>query len=326
MFQAANKVSLFLSVPHTSPSDFPSPVWNARVNQAPWFAPKGTSAKPAAPADDRFTRLPPPVSSRRHKHHFSSPVAFFTRKNTDAEARRPVLRHQESGSSQSVTTEESSTGYDGPTTYTPGAMRQRGPPVTTGTGFASHSRSRSAPVVPAVFGSAARKNAAPASMVDRPPVGQTPSRRPSASGPAPAVPAKSTPSKEKAMPPTPLSRNASASAAVSKPPLNRAVSASRTPGAEVTRSRSRGDTAARATVERRPTTTRPPIVYVPTPPSTHAWQKSPAGSTDAVTMPPIAARMMAEQRRGVDRGRPPTTGAGPRRKGSTSRDRAGGRT
>jgi hypothetical protein len=117
------------------------------VNEAPWFRSKAPKASP----EDKFTRLPPPISSRsKHRRHFSSPVAFFTRryKNTDAE--KTALRRNDSGSSRSVTTEES-VGYVAAPIHP--ANRDR-----RGTGFL-HTRTRSEPV-PAMFGTAAARAAA----------------------------------------------------------------------------------------------------------------------------------------------------------------------
>lgn len=314
-------------------------VWNARVNEAPWFR----SPKPSS--DDRLTRLPPPISARtRHRRNFSSPVAFFTRKHkdTDADPEKPALRRQDSASSRSITTEES--GGNGPAiagaAYTGEGQR--------GTGFV-HARARSEPI-PAMFGSAATRANVTAT---RPPLAPTPAkfqsqRRPSESRPSPpAALARSGGGTgiEKPTPPTPaLSRNTSASK--TKTSLGRSGSASAPRGATGTSTTAaavaagsrNGPKAAtppttKPFLDRRPTTTRPPVVYVPTPASTHAWQRSPLTSSDAVgstpgVMPPIAARMMESRER--DRGRPPTAGAGggqghgrsgSRGKKSTSRDR-----
>lgn len=273
------------------------------MNEAPWFRPKA----PKASLEDKFTRLPPPISSRtRHQRHFSSPVAFFTRryKNTDAE--KTTLHRKNSGSSRSVTTEESAGFVAVPVTSAKRDQR--------GTGFL-HTRTRSEPV-PVMFGSAATR--AVTAMPARPPLSNPPAvpqkpqpaRRPSESRPPPATASATVAaasrsrapgvSTNKSVPPTPLVRNASASN--SKTP-QRSGSASR----------------ARPPLENRPMTTTRPVVYVPTPASTHAWI-SPLTSSEAVGTagkPLIASRMMQER----ERGRPPTTGPSGNRSRNTSANR-----
>lgn len=296
-------------------------VWNARVNEAPWFAPR--AAANTSP-DDKFTRLPPPISSRpKHSRGFSTPVAFFTRKYNN-DGNRPPLRRDESQSSLS-------TAESGDPIVSVLPVRER---ANTGTGF-THARGRSEPV-PAVFGTAAtRANpyaATPVAMPARPsmaarattgttapapppkssPRPSAPQRSASESRPSPYVPAgvtrsgssgapkaKGSPSAAAATAAAPVMRSASGSAPAKRPTYTRAGSSSRavpTPAASPPQ------------LERRPTTTRPPVVYVPTPASTRQWQRSPPTSSDniAASLPPIAAAMMKDKER--ERGRPPTAG------------------
>jgi hypothetical protein len=257
------------------------------VNEAPWFGPKTPKASP----EDKFTRLPAPISSRsKHRRHFSSPVAFFTRKYRNAEAEKKALRNNDSGSSRSVTTDESA-GYVAAPVHS----------TNRGTGYL-HARARSEPV-PAVFGTAANRAAA---MPARPPLSKAPAvpfqsqpaRRPSESRPTAAAATRSrglSSGINKPVPPTPaLSRNVPASNV--KTPMGRSGS------------NSRGGPRS-PPLERRPTTTSTPIVYVPTPASTHAWQRSPLTSAEAVGTAGISSRMM--QGDNMNRGR-------------TSRDRGPG--
>ncbi|KAF8306465.1 hypothetical protein DL93DRAFT_2088583 [Clavulina sp. PMI_390] len=302
-------------------------VWNARVNEAVWFQPR-KSAKDSS--QERFTRLPPPISARpKHRRGFSSPVSYFTRKNPDegAGASRPGLQRNESGSSRSVTTEESHVGV------LPSASMRERPRLGVVTGAAgTHGRSRSEPAVMANVPPPPPRKTSGAGAADagagltrsrsattKPPTvppkqaGASTTRRPSAGTSAAAMAAASATaaaaavSRSKATPTRSASQSQFKAAPSGRPPVG---GRSATAGAIPTSQK------AKPTPERRPTTTRTPKVYVPTPP------RSPI-DPPAVTMPPIAAMMMQEKRNALDRdrdrGRPPVSGSGgaaPRRKGS----------
>jgi len=280
------------------------------VNEAPWFS----SRTPKASPEDKFTRLPAPISSRsKHRRHFSSPVAFFTRKPRNKDAEKKALRHNDSGSSRSVSTDELAAPIVAPA-YA----------ANRGTGFL-HTRTRSEPV-PAMFGTAATRAAV---MPPRPPLSKPPAvppsyqpaRRPTESRPAAASAATAAGASASATAAAAYrSRGLSTNASKPVPPtpaMPRNVPNSKTPIGRSDSNFRGGPPRPRPSLDRRPTTTSTPVVYVPTPASTQAWQRSPLTSSEAVGaagLPPIASRMMHERSAGANRGR----------NGNTSRDRGPG--